>query len=648
MIQSFEETERKAPPLSLKNLAYGVTALAFLFIIAVSMIIALDLQNLTQLAQKTRTDIIPEALKQHEKALQVRQLGLFSNIMSESDTVKARDEALLKALALTETLKENTPPLMQKGFDSVFKEISLLKEEKDAIQKNRTEILNKVRGADLSLYQANTVLTKLILEKSEKMQQAKKSDADALQEYLYASQLKNVLLSLRLRLSSLKETATLAETYNEESFFNGLLEVAVALVDNLPAWEKRQEIRKIIIEYKKLSSLFVIQREVLRLIANKPVRLKTINETLAFIAGDITSNASQLASEGATKIANNAESTLKKTQVAFSMLAAGFLLLGLTIRLKVVQPIVKAARALRSIATHQFVGAQLRTEGNLEEIVEINKGVQQLSQSLQAAAENNEKLLALTQAKNYFVSSVSHELKTPLTTIYGFSRRITDDFSRFIAPVVENYAGLNKKSERIISNLDIIIKETDRLNRLIDDVLDVARIDAGRMPWNDKQVNIIEVIHFTKQATAEEFAKKPTVQLVLDLPQTLPTLVIDPDRLQQVLINLLVNAVKFTDTGTVTLKCWAAEAHLYCSITDTGMGIREEDFDKIFKRFQQASINEDNLKNKPKGTGLGLAISRQIVEHYKGTITLDSVFGQGTTFTITLPLNDTICNETTA
>jgi signal transduction histidine kinase len=635
-----EEKEHQAPPLSLKNLAYGVTALAFLFIIGVSMIIALDLQNLTQLAQKTRIDIIPEALKQHEKALQVRQLGLFSDIMAESDTLQARDEALAKALTLTETLKENTSPQMKVRLDDVFTDITLLKSEKDSIQKNRTEILSKVRGADLGLYRANTLLTTLILEKSERLQQVRKPNASALQEYLYASQLKNVLLSLRLRLASLKETATLAETYNEESFFNGLLEVAVALIDNLPAWEKRQEIRKIIIEYKELSSLFVMQREALALIANKPSRLRKINETLALIAGDITSNASQLASEGATKIANDAEATLKKTQVAFSMLAAGFLLLGLTIRLKVVQPIVKAAGALRSIAKHQFVEVQLLPQGNLEEIIEINKGVQQLSQSLQAAAENNEKLLALTQAKNYFVSSVSHELKTPLTTIYGFSRRITDDFSRFIAPVIENDAGLNKKSERIISNLDIIIKETDRLNRLIDDVLDVARIDAGRMPWNDKQVNIIEVIHFTKQATAEEFAKKPAVRLVLDLPQTLPTLLIDPDRLQQVLINLLVNAIKFTDAGTVTLKCWAAEAHLYCSITDTGMGIREEDFDKIFRRFQQASIHEDNLKNKPKGTGLGLAISRQIVEHYKGTITLASVFGQGTTFTITLPLDE--------
>jgi signal transduction histidine kinase len=640
MTGTHEEFHPKTP-LSLKNLSYGVTILAFIFIVGVSVVVAIDLRQLTALAWTTRTVTIPNALQQHEKALKVRQLGLFSDIIAASDLFDIREEAFKKAQALVVTLSEKTPQSMQARLQQALTDIEYLKKTRDTMQQNKTLIIDKVSDADLALHKANTTLTAIILEKSEELQRTRNSAPSLVQTYLYASQLKNIILSLRLRLASLKDTATLAETYNEESFFNGLMDVSTALIDTLdtlPAWQQQQSIRQMMAQYKDLAKLFAIQREVLGLLLQKTLQLRKINENLASIADDITSNGAQLASDSATKITTRAETTLKKTQVAFSLLALGFILIGITIRMRVVQPIVRAAKALRHIAKHEFSEQLLPSTGNLQEIIDINKGVEQLSQTLQTAAKTNEKLLALTQAKNYFVSSVSHELKTPLTTIFGFSRRINDDFSHFIAPAIAKDVRLQKKSDRIISNLSIIVKETDRLNRLIDDVLDVARIDAGRMPWNDKKVAILEVIELTKQAVAEEFAKKPLVKLVLELPKQLPLLFIDPDRLQQVLINLLVNAVKFTEKGCVTLKCWQEDAMLLCSISDTGIGIREEDFAMIFKRFQQALLHEDNVKNKPKGTGLGLTISKQIIEHYKGTISVSSTFGKGTTFTLALPL----------
>jgi signal transduction histidine kinase len=640
MLDIREETRYKIP-LSLKNLSYGVTILAFIFIVGVSVVIAIDLRQLTILASTTQSTTIPDALQQHEKALKVRQLGLFSDIIAASDLPDARDEALQKAQTLTKALSEKTPESMQLRLQQALAEIERLKQASDTIQRNKTLIKNKVNAADLALHKADTLLTTLILEKSEELKSSKQSAPTLVQTYLYAAQLKNVLLSLRVRLASLKDTATLAETYNEESFFNGLLDVATALIDTLdtlPTWQQQRALQNILIQYKDLSGLFVVQRDVISIVSKKPSQLRKINISLASIAQDITSTGAQLASDSATKIATRAEMTLKKTQIAFFILAMGFVLIGLTIRIKVVNPITKTANALRGIAKHQFLEHPLPAAGNLQEIIEISKGVEQLSVTLKNSSQTNEKLLSLTQAKNYFVSSVSHELKTPLTTIFGFSRRISDDFSHFIAPAIATDAGLKRKSDRIISNLSIIIKETDRLNRLIDDVLDVARIDAGRMPWNDKNVDILEVIELTKHAVVEEFAKKPHIQLILETPKRCPVLFIDPDRLQQVLINLLVNAIKFTEKGTVTLKCWYEETTLSCSISDTGIGIREEDFSTIFKRFQQATLHEDNLKNKPKGTGLGLAISKQIIEHYKGTISVTSTFGQGTTFTMTLPL----------
>jgi signal transduction histidine kinase len=127
----------------------------------------------------------------------------------------------------------------------------------------------------------------------------------------------------------------------------------------------------------------------------------------------------------------------------------------------------------------------------------------------------------------------------------------------------------------------------------------------------------------------------PHIDLNQEVQENLPMIRVDPHRLQQVLMNLLHNAYKFTEQGHITLRCWADKKRVYFSVQDTGMGIPKEDFSRIFDQFQQSG----SLKDKPRGTGLGLAICRQIIEHYGGTLTVSSQVGQGSIFTFFIGQN---------
>jgi signal transduction histidine kinase len=200
---------------------------------------------------------------------------------------------------------------------------------------------------------------------------------------------------------------------------------------------------------------------------------------------------------------------------------------------------------------------------------------------------------------------------------------------------------LLRRAERIASDLDIIARESERLGMLIDDVLDVAALESGRMVWRDQQVDVVEIVAYTRKAMSGAFALQPDVDFVVEVTGPLPTLYLDPHRLQQVLLNLLGNAAKFTVAGEVRLVVNSAQGAVNFSVMDTGPGIRPEDRALIFEKFHQGSHLEGNAQmtgGKPRGTGLGLAISRQIVEHYGGRLTVMSAVGEGSIFSFSLPV----------
>lgn len=249
----------------------------------------------------------------------------------------------------------------------------------------------------------------------------------------------------------------------------------------------------------------------------------------------------------------------------------------------------------------------------------------------------NLRLMELDELKSAFLSSVSHELRTPLTSLLGFSKIIKRDFLRCFMPLAKESEQL-RLGERIQANLNIIGNEGERLTRLINDVLDLSRIESGKEHWRFTEVDLAGAINVAVEAANGLFSGKPEVELVIRRFDMVPLVHADPDRLHQVLINLLSNAAKFTEVGEVAVDLYVDErerAHI--CVQDTGRGIESKFLEDIFDKFHQVQ-HGDTLTQKPSGTGLGLAICRQIVEHYGGTIWAESSLGRGTAVHLALPV----------
>ena len=242
------------------------------------------------------------------------------------------------------------------------------------------------------------------------------------------------------------------------------------------------------------------------------------------------------------------------------------------------------------------------------------------------------------EAKSAFLSTVSHELRTPLTSVLGFTKIIRKRLDEKIFPSVDKSDPKTQKTiNQISENLNVVISEGERLTHLINDVLDLAKIEAGKMEWSLEEVSIAEVAQRAISATSSLFDQK-SLSLKKHIESDLPIIKGDRDKLIQVIINLISNAVKFTDSGSVICDVFKKSNELVVSITDTGIGIAPEDYAAVFEQFKQ--VGTDTLTDKPKGTGLGLPICKEIIEHHGGRIWLESKIGKGSTFSFALPLSE--------
>ena len=208
-----------------------------------------------------------------------------------------------------------------------------------------------------------------------------------------------------------------------------------------------------------------------------------------------------------------------------------------------------------------------------------------------------------------------------MTSIRAFTEILLDD------PEVE--LGQRKKF------LGIITKEAERLTRLINQVLDLAKIESGKADWAETRVDMKEVISDTLAAMDQLF-KERNIDVAVQLPESVPAVTADLDRMIQVMLNLLSNAVKFCDaaTGRVEIALTERDRWLRIDVRDNGRGISPDDQEAIFSKFHQVG---DTLTDKPHGSGLGLHISRQIVEHFGGRMWVESSLGNGARFSFTLP-----------
>jgi Na+/proline symporter/nitrogen-specific signal transduction histidine kinase len=234
----------------------------------------------------------------------------------------------------------------------------------------------------------------------------------------------------------------------------------------------------------------------------------------------------------------------------------------------------------------------------------------------------NDRLRELDRMKDDFISTVTHELRTPLTSIRALSEMLfedpdigSDDRTRF---------------------LGIIVGEAERLTRLINQILDMAKLESGRAEWTTSEVDIGEVVRETSESLGQLFRDK-AVSLDCEIDPAMPPVLADRDRLTQVLINLLSNAVKFVarETGRVRVTAAADERQVKVVVADNGPGLTAEESGVIFEKFRQGG---NTMTDKPQGTGLGLPISRQIVEYFGGNLWVESKPGEGARFIFTVPL----------
>ncbi|MBD2447421.1 PAS domain S-box protein [Nostoc sp. FACHB-152] len=238
------------------------------------------------------------------------------------------------------------------------------------------------------------------------------------------------------------------------------------------------------------------------------------------------------------------------------------------------------------------------------------------------------------QMKTDFISTVSHELRTPLTSVLGFASIIQEKLEKDVFPILSNEdRKLQKTIKRVADNLNIIVSEAERLTSLINDVLDIAKMEAGKVEWQMQPLDPSELVDWATTSTAGLFEING-LQLVSEIQPGLPQIVGDRNRLLQVLINLISNAVKFTDSGSITCRVTQEKEGICISVIDTGIGIAPEDQPKVFEKFRQVG---DTLTDKPKGTGLGLPICKQIVEHHGGRIWVESEPSKGSTFSFLIP-----------
>lgn len=242
------------------------------------------------------------------------------------------------------------------------------------------------------------------------------------------------------------------------------------------------------------------------------------------------------------------------------------------------------------------------------------------------AEEANEHLKRMYEARTEFTSIVSHELRTPLASI---KTAIDLVFKKILGPI-------NPDQEEVLGRAK---KNVDRLKRLIDDILDLTKMESGKLNMNFMMNDIRQVVREVVEIQ-KDFAKTRGLYIKTNF-DSVPNVTFDSDRIIQVLNNFVSNAIKFTKQGGITIHVTdrSKEGHVLISIMDTGKGIAEENLSKLFQKFYQIESAEENEEG---GTGLGLAICKEIILKHGGEIWVESQLGKGSIFYFTLPVPDRV------
>jgi Na+/proline symporter/nitrogen-specific signal transduction histidine kinase len=287
------------------------------------------------------------------------------------------------------------------------------------------------------------------------------------------------------------------------------------------------------------------------------------------------------------------------------------------------------AGAIGSSSARVMVASVVKEESlGIEEVLNILDETQQViaySRELEKATaelqEANRRLQDLDRLKDEFISTVTHELRTPLTSV------------RSLAEILHTNPQIDEDQHKNFTG--IIIKESERLTRLINQVLDYEKIESAQMDWVITSIDIKEIIQ-DAIASTRQLVEDKNITIDYELNDNPPPISGDRDRLVQVIVNLISNAVKFcdADSGKITIRLTATDKQVQIDVQDNGIGIKAEDQSKIFEKFQQV---KDPARGRPYGTGIGLTISKRIIDFHHGSIWVNSSPGVGSTFSFSLP-----------
>ena len=332
------------------------------------------------------------------------------------------------------------------------------------------------------------------------------------------------------------------------------------------------------------------------------------------------------------------------TPLYASMLrTSGFLLVGFSMAVlaswfvgrRVVRPIESLRRGVERIGKGDLTyRLDLKTGDEIEILADefnemaghlrdaytgLERKVAERTQELMVA---NEKLEEASQLKSQFLANVNHELRTPVSAIIGYARLVLRATEGQIAPL---------QSE----NLRDLLNNAERLLNQIDSLLDLAKIEAGKMEVHVQPVNVNEVIQ-AAISTIEQSLNGSSVRIIREVASDIPALNTDREKLRQIILNLLDNAVKFTERGEIKISASQQNGSFKLAVSDTGIGIQTDDLNKIFEEFHRG--DSSSAKNY-RGTGLGLAIVKQFVNLLGGEVVVESEVGKGSVFTVTLALD---------
>ena len=292
-------------------------------------------------------------------------------------------------------------------------------------------------------------------------------------------------------------------------------------------------------------------------------------------------------------------------------------------------PVTEGDEELISILTDQ-IGQSVENAKLFEQAYRSSQSfeqkVHQRTKELELALEEVQQI---SKTKSEFISAVSHELRTPLTSIKGYASILMT-------------GKLGAIPDQVKERLDRINKHSDNLVKLINDLLDISRIESGRVDMKFSKINLTSMIDNVHDLLTPQLRDKD-IKLIRDLDQDIPEVSVDSTQIERVFINLINNAIKFTPgKGTITVRAKQDQDKIIISVIDTGIGVKKEDLNKLFDEFYRV---DNEINQNVKGTGLGLALAKKIVEAHGGKMSVSSEPNKGSTFYFTLPIEQAAISE---